>query len=517
MPATSRWILFDESADTIVTAGTSNTISGTGTRGYVEGNSTSSGVISIVAGNSDQMQIRVNGVGSFQTITLTSGTNLDARTIANDISYKIKQLSGSQFDSTFVEFVNNKFRIHSSSLGTSSSVEVNTGPNDCLHLLGMAASQGGSPTVTQVDGTAGNNNASYNGGQVTATGTYTGQLDDMYVITIGTTQPIGNADQAQASGYAGVCTTAGWWNNSSTATYTITIDTTNGTTMNGGNGNVPTITWTASGIVDSGGPIELLYSDYYYNIGTQGLRVKFSDAPFGNGDIVKVTCTPPQYAESTNVNAAVGTAKFHWGSVRHGKSSSVYTTQTTSQAINKGVTVAWTNVGTLTANDKFTILATGPQPTSIGVTLLNYGSVTVSTYSNTKPIWFELISGATILTNCRFGLQSRGTAQHHQQGNNDTLFAFGTSGEGTPASDGTEWRTDVNGATDLSSPTDTPPSYLAAIKHNLNVVSTATASEPIGVVPGQMITDFIYNAVKLGSAETGANSSITYRMFYDFS
>ena len=149
------------------------------------------------------------------------------------------------------------------------------------------------------------------------------------------------------------------------------------------------------------------------------------------------------------------------------------------------------------------------------MTTLNYGNVTVSTYSPTKSVWFELISGAVLLQNVKFGLQSHGTASHHNSGNSDTYFAFGTAGEGNPASDGTEWHESVDAAADLDS--DIPPAYLAATKANLAEVSTADASEPTANGDGELVSDFLWLAVKLGVSEVGSNSQITYRAFYDYS
>lgn len=514
MPATSRWVYYDPDTDTAYTTATNETISGTGTRGYVESSNTTSGIYTLVAGVSDQMQVAING-NPLQQITLTSGTNLDGRTVARDIEWKLKQLSQTEFDLCQVEYINNKFRVWSSTLGTTSQVSVDNGSNDCLHLLGMASSQGGPLTVSTSNGAASSNNGAYTG-QVSVSGVYKGQFSDMYTVFIGTTNPIGNVVPSGTNVYTGSGSSTGHWNESYNETYTVTINTANGSVMNNGAGNVPTMTWTSTSGDNSGAAVELLYSDYYYQVGTKGLRVKFTDAPFGNGDLFTISGTAIQYAEGTNTSAAVGTAVYHWSSLREGKSSSSTVTQVTGTAVgNKGLTIAFSASGNLTRRDKFTVIASAPQPTTIGVTVLNYGAVTVSTYSPTKVVWFELVSGATVLSSPRFGLQSNGTAQHHNAGNNDTKFAFGHAGKGTPASDGTEWKKGIVGSTDLSS--DTPPSYLASTEDNLAEVATASASEPVGVAPGEMITDFIYLAVKLGATETGSNPSIIYRLFFDFS
>lgn len=509
MPATSRWVLFDANATTAF-----HTTSPSGSRGYVEASTATSGLVSITAGVADQMQVAIDG-NPLQQITLTSGTSMDARTVARDIEWKLKQLSQTEFDLVSVEYINNKFRISSSTLGTSSTVSVDNGSNDCLHLLGMASSQGGPLTVNTVNGAASANNGAYTG-TPTVSGVYKGQFADMYTVMIGTIHPIGPVVGSGTNVYTGSGSSTGDWNEATDEVYTVTINTTNGSVMNNGAGNVPTFTVTSTQGDNVASPTELLYSDYYYEVGTKGLRVKFTDAPFGNGDIFTISGTAIQFAQGSNTSAAVGTAQFHWSSLREGKSSSATTTQVTGVAVgNKGVTIAFSNSGNLTRRDEFRIICSGPQPTTIGVTVLNYGAVTVSAFSPVKVVWFELVSGATVLSSPRFGLQSHGTAQHHNAGNNDTKFAWGRSGEGLPASDGTQWKTGVVGSTDLAS--DTPPSYLADTEDNLSEVSTASASEIVGVAPGEMVTDFIYLAVKLGATETGSNPGIIYRKFFDFS
>lgn len=514
MPATSRWVLFDANADTLISTETNESINGTGTYGYVEGSNVVSGIVDIVGGVADQLKVSING-GSYQEVTLTSGTSLDARMVAREMEFKLKQLMDSDFDAVSVDYLNNKFRIRGSSLGNTSTVAVNNGTNDCLHLLGMAASQGGALTVNTVNGLASSNNAAYTG-QVTASGVYKGQFSDIYTVMIGSVHPVADIVASGANTYAGSAVSAGDWNQAAAETYTITVSTVNGSVMNNGAGNVPTFTVTSTQGDNVATPTELLYSDYWYNIGTKGVRAKFTDAPFGNNDIFSIVCTPIAEAAPSQTAAAVGSARYVWSSLKEGKSSSATVTQVTGTAVGgKGVTIAFSDSGVLTRRDSFRIICSGPQPTTLGVTTLNFGGVTVSTYSPTKVVWFELISGATVLSDTKFGLNSHGTAQHHNQGSADTKFAFGTAGNGNPASDGTEWKKGIVGSTDLAS--DVPPSYLFATEDNMPVVATADASISMGVAEGQLVSDFIYLAIKLGALESGANPSIVWRMFYDYS
>lgn len=522
MPATSRFVLFDVDEATKISvesfddsdAGSTN---GRGTVGYCQSTTEAPDTVTIQQGVNDELTFSVDGTGPY-AITLTSGTDLDARFIAREISFKLKNFV--PLDLVQCEYINNKFRIYSGTMGTDggsnvSSVDVTAGnARASLELV--------SPNTT--DGQVNDNSGTYVG-TMSVSGVYTGQFDDIYTLIVAADHPVGDPVAGGGNVYAGTAESAGDWNEGNPGTgtevYTITVDGSTNPTMNGGAGNVPVMTWTSSGTGIPGGDndasgVELLYSDYFYEVGTKGLRVKFSDAPFGASDTFTVTCT----TASGGVNP-IGTAEYHWSSLKEGKSTSATTTVSTpggSRLGTRGIEVSFSSGSSLTAGDEFRVIASGPQPTTLGVTTLNYGAVTVSTYSPVKAVWFELMAGATILSNTKFGLQSHGTAQHHNQGSSDTFFAFGTAGRGNSAGTNpeiqTEWRESVTAA-DLSS--DTPPNYLSATEDNLSEVSTADASEAVGVGPGEMVSDFIWLAVKLGANETGANSAITYRMFFDFS
>jgi len=516
MAATSRFVLFDVDANGEITAqsydtAASGSSNGRGTLGYAQSNSVADDTITVTPGVAEDIQVNIDGNG-LNEITLTSGTDIDSRTIARDISFKCKQLAGSEFDFVQCEYINNKFRVYSSKLGPGSEVDFAVGTNDISEDLKLTT--GGSPDYVNVDGVTTDNSGTYQG-TLTVSGVFRGQFDDIYTIIFTEGDHlVGDAVADGGNTYAGTVETAGDFNDT-IETYTITVDGSSDPVMNGGQGNVPVMTWTSSPSSDNDATgVELLYSDYYYEVGTKGVRIKFSDVPFGSSDEFTVACI----AASGGVNA-IGSAQYQWDSRREGKSTTGLTSSATGEKVgNLGIEAFFSTGSNVTAGDEFRIICSGPQPTTLGVTTLNYGSVTVSTYSPVKAVWFELTSGATILSNTKFGLQSDGTAQHHNQGNSDTLFGFGTAGAGTPAGSDptvqTEWRTGVTAA-DLDS--DTPPDYLSASKANLDVVATADNSEAIGVAAGQMISDFVYLTVKLGATETGANPSIVYRQFFDFS
>jgi hypothetical protein len=128
------------------------------------------------------------------------------------------------------------------------------------------------------------------------------------------------------------------------------------------------------------------------------------------------------------------------------------------------------------------------------------------------------MSGAVALSTVKFGLQSHGTFTHHNANNSDTYFRFGTVGAGQPSgsspSNGLEWRANVT-ASDISN--DVPPSYLYATKGNLGVVSDADASQDVGSSGYYgMTSDAIWVNCKLGASEVGANSTINYRVYFDY-
>jgi hypothetical protein len=128
------------------------------------------------------------------------------------------------------------------------------------------------------------------------------------------------------------------------------------------------------------------------------------------------------------------------------------------------------------------------------------------------------MSGAVEIDTVKFGLQDHGTFSHHNEGNSDTNFRFGTIGPGNTAGTGDneyEWRANVTAA-DISS--DVPPSYLYATEDNLSVVTDADSSETIGVSTYMgMVADPMWLNIKLGSSEVGANSTINYRIYFDYS
>jgi hypothetical protein len=319
-------------------------------------------------------------------------------------------------------------------------------------------------------------------------------------------------------------TTGGAFNATSDIQYVIEINVTNGTTMGAGTGNVPRMRWTADNLSDGQTDwTELLYPDYWYRVGSYGLMVKFTDAVFNTVDPAwTIQCYKPDLASPGNASDAPGGAYFMYSSDRGDMAAAALTAASGvyQRLGTRGLYFAFTGGNNdLGAGDTFYVICRGPQPTNYDISSINYGNVTVSTESPVKNVMFEIESGATQLSTVKFGLQNHGTFSHHDAGNSDTYFRFGTVGPGNNAGnspiDGIEWWPNV-AATDIDS--DVAPSYLYATEDNLSVVATADASEAIGNYPLRgMTADPVWLNIRLGGSETGANSTINHRLYFDYS
>jgi len=505
--AITRWVQYAVSAAGEISTGGA-TISGVGTRAWVQANSSVGDSFTIGSAN-NRLTLDFDGV-SQTYVTLVSGTNLDPRLVAKDITEKIHATGYvGGYENAQCVWENNKLRIYSGTLGSSSIATVASGA-DTAHLeLGF-----GSKTET---GGASSSNT-YVGG-LTTSGTYNGFFDETYRILINKELQIGTPNKGGYV-YSGIITTGGVFQSDATLTYTINIDVTVGSTMGGGTGGVPTMAWTSTGGVDdSSAAVELLYADYWYQLGTRGVMVKFSEGVFSNGAPAwTILCTHATEAVTGNADAPAGTAKYIWSSTRGDDATVASVTSDAAfvQLGTRGVYVKWTGAGDFKAGDEFYVICKAPQPLSYGISTLNYGNVTVSTNSAVKAVMFEIMSGGVEMSTVKFGLQSHGTFSHHDAGNLDTEFHFGTVGPGNnPLSNGNEWRANVT-ATDISS--DTPPSYLYATKQDLAVVADADNSETIGSSHHMgMVADPLFLSIKLGSSEVGSNSQINYRCFFDYS
>lgn len=524
MAAITRWVKYETSACGVANDGNGSGCKGT--RGYCRGTASVGDTFNI-GPTTNRLYVTIDGETA-PYLTLYSGTELDARFVAKDITEKLHDLGKANpaFDNAVCEWVNNessgnKFEIYSGTLGSSSSVSVTaSGTNSAGGVLGFTSKveQGGT--------------ASANGfnGDVTVSGTYRGFLDEVYhivisndVFTEGASAPrgIGTPTKGSGNSYSGNMSTGGLFNGTANSTYVISIDTTNGTTMGATTGNVPRMSWTSTLDDDSTAFTELLYPNHWYKVGNYGLRVKFSDAVFNQASPAwTIECYKPDYAQGSNAAAPAGTAQYVYSSNRCDDSSTPITTQsgTFTQLGSRGLSIKFNPDGTdnFSAGDEFYVICSAPKPSAYNITSLNYGNVTVSAESDVKCVMFEVESGAVELSTVKFGLQSHGTFSHHNEGNADTMFRFGTVGPGNTSgnspNNGTEWYQGIV-AGDINS--NIPPSYLYATKENLSVVASADDSESIGNTG--LMSDPMWVNIRLGSAETGANSTINMRLFFDYS
>ncbi len=513
MAATTRWVEYSS------TAAGSYSIGGAGKRGLgTRGHSLATASVLdkfTIGPNNNKLHIDFNGDTS-SYVTLTSGTELDPRFIAKNITETVQALGKiGGFEDAQCVWENNKFKLYSGTLGSSSAATVASGTDTAHITLGWG-------TDTETGGSATSNTSDYG---ITVSGTYGGFFDEVYRVVIGTTDGIGSASLGGSNSYTGTITTGGIFTHSADITYIIIIATP-GTTMGAGTGNVPTMSWTSTSSLDDGGPVELLYPNFWYDLGTKGVKVKFTDAVFNAVNPAwTVPCTYIQYAEGSNTQAAPGTAQYVWTSTRGDDSGASAVTTAISGTSwdnvgSRGLDIAWGGGSiNLQVRDEFYVIATPPRPTSYDISNLNFGNVTVSTESSVKSVNFEIPSGAIEISTVKFGLQNHGIFSHHDTGNSDTYFRFGTVGPGNKAGtgdyNGLEWRADVTSA-DIDS--DTPPSYLYATKEDLAVVVDADTSESIGYsTDAGMVADPMWLNIKLGASEVGANSSINFRLFFDYS
>lgn len=527
MAAITRWVRYPVAGTTGFTSVQN------GTRGVQRGTASTSDKFTIPGSVNNQLKINIDGAAGpapYQ-ITLTSGTDLDPRFVARDIQRKV-QAAGAGindgFDQCKVEFSNYKstngfgqFVFRSGTTDTSSTVAITAGDSSVLSILGLNSLATENGTNDHLGTATDAINVAYTG-TASVSGTYRGAFDDTYQLTIGTNQLIGSATNGGGNTYgvgnAGVASAGGFWNGDTDETYTVTIATTNGQTVGGGTGNVPTFTVTSDQSDNIATAQEILYPDEPYYIGTRGLTLNWTDAPFGSGDTFSIVCTKP-----TTGGGAVTTAVYHYRSLLGDDSSASTTTSVGGDALGrKGLTIGFSNSGVLTERDEFKVVCTGPTPEAYGITNMVYGNVTVTTESAIQAHQFEIMSGAVDMSSVKFSLQNHGTFAHHDAGDSDTFFRFGTAGFGTPgdgtaANNGPEWTTSVTAsdlATAKTSGNTGAPLHLDSTVPDLAVVSSADNAEAVG--NRSMVSDFIWTGIRLGAQESGANSSMNYRLYFDF-
>jgi hypothetical protein len=525
MAAVTRWVEYSVSASPYPSASSPGTYN-VGERAYKEATLSVGDTFTINSSN-NKLYVNIDGAGA-QTITLASGTGLDPRFVAKDIAEKIHALdSNDRYQFAQCEWRLNKFWLYSGTAGSSSSFTVSSGVNTAHLTLGFTEGAGTGGTDTASHGTA----YGFTGTLVTS-GTWYGFWDEVYHVMIGG----GNSNyeaginftptQGGGNTYAGTMTVGGVfpYSDSTARTYQIDVDVTNGTTVGAGTGNVPRYKVQSTGNFDDYPATyqDMLYPNYWYPVGTAGVRVKWTDAVFNTASPAwTITIDSPEYAAASAGTAPIGTAEYVWGSNRGDDSTNTSITTVSggyTRLGTRGLYLNFNGTGSAKARSDFWVMCRAPQPSSYGISQLNYGNVTVSTESPVKTVAFEIMSGAYEMSAVKFGLQSHGTFSHHNENDSDTYFRFGTVGPsanaGSNPTDGQEWWVDV-AAADIDN--DTPPAYLYATEDNLSVVASADASEDIGNLQLYLQADPIWVNIRLGANETGANSTINYRLYFDYS
>ena len=525
MAAVTRWVEYSVSAAPYPSAAVPATYA-IGQRGYKEATLSVGDTFTINSSN-NKLYLNIDGDGAFN-VTLASGTGLDPRFVAKDIMEKIHAADTADiYQFTQCEWKLNRFWLYSGTADSGSSMTVSSGVNTAHLTLGFTEGAGTGGTDTASHGTA------YGFvGTIVSSGTWYGFWDEAYQVMIGG----GNSNyeagvnftptQGGGNSYAGTMTVGGLfaYSDSTARTYQIDIDVTNGTTVGAGAGNVPMYLVSSTANFDDYPSTnkDILYPDYWYPVGTHGVKVKWTDAVFNTASPGwTITIDSPEYAAASAGTAPIGTAEYVWGSNR-GDDSLNNPITTVSGAYTRlgtrGLNITFNGTGSAKARSDFWVMCRPPQPSSYGISQLNYGNVTVSTESPVKTVAFEIMSGAYEISAVKFGLQSHGTFSHHDTGDSDTYFRFGTVGPGANAgsnpTDGQEWWTDVTAA-DIDS--DVPPAYLYATEDNLAVVASADLSEDLGSVQTFLQADPIWVNIRLGANETGANSTINYRLYFDYS
>jgi hypothetical protein len=524
MSAITRWVRYETTATS--TAGTGGgTNQGMGTRGYAAAKSAVDDTF-IIGANNNRLYVTMDGSSPPPYIQLTiSGTDLDPRLIAKEITERLHGASELEsYKRAQCVWTNNHFKIYSGTLGSASFVTVTSGTNTAHLELGYGT--GGEGT----GGLASNNIST--GGGITVSGTYNGFFDETYRVVVANAVNVVTPSKGGGNTYTGTITANSAVNTAVAITYTLIISTTNGTTMGGGTGNVPVLTWTTNAAIDDSTnssdatiekrPIELLYSNYWYHVGTKGLMVKFSDAVFNSCNPAwTIVCNAITTVDGVNAAAPKGTAYYIWSSSRGDNASAALLTSDGgfTRLGSRGLSVRFEATSNLTACDEYYIVCSPPQPADYSITSLNFGNVTVSTESPVRAVMFEILSGAVEISTVKFGLQSHGTFSYHDGTPTGTKLRFGTVGPGnnagTSPNSGYEWWSGVTAA-DISS--NSPPGYLYATKADLGVVSDADTSEAVGISTYMgMCADPIWMNIKLGNSEVGANSTINYRVYFDYS
>ena len=308
--ASTRWINYDISA--VGASGDGRSAGGKGTRGSSVGTGTVSADGISIGPTTNRLYIQMDGETPTPSyITLYSGSSLDPRFVARDITEKLHNVNtgDERWANSTCDWMNgpwgngsgdtHRFRIYAGTLGSAAGVTVAlSGTNSAHNVLGFDSKYEAGGSVNNSTGGANVSDAT-----LTVSGTYYGFFDEIYKIVVsndnngGSTRGIATPTKDGSNTYAGTISTGGLFNYTTDLLYTIAIDVTNGTTMGAGTGNVPLMSWISDGVADdSDTATELLYPTHWYKVGSYGLMVKFTDAVFNTASPAwTIQCSYPQY------------------------------------------------------------------------------------------------------------------------------------------------------------------------------------------------------------------------------
>ena len=513
---------------------TQDYMAGRGTPAVLHGSLPPSMPITITSSNSNLLISMNDGLsGNSKTITLASGTNLDPRVMARDITDRMHRdypVNTPIWTQAYCLWWGDGFSLHTGIAGLNASVSVQYTANSAAATLGFTegvVSYGSDNNRLYKGGiAAGNKTTNTYSGSISVSGTsFAGAWDEYTVVAINSDAGLGQGSArliTHASGtYPGTVTLGGIYNHSTSTTYHVTVTTSGSASyMNGVLNAVPTMSWYVdygSGDVSASGTTQLLYPKLPYPLGTKGLWIKFSNAPFGYpGDAWQIQASGIIAPTGYDYQWGSAMRKVIWSSIKGDVQWNYQSTQTYGNYFpigTKGIYVAANQNYNVSPGDTFRFRVPGPVPYNYDLTSINLGNITVTTSSRVFCARFDLIGGATELTTVKFSLLDDGGMAYHDGIN--TAIRFGTVGPGQPAvtqSYQVEWWNQVN-VQDLVPP---QPSYLYAINANLTEVSTADDSQVIGVDPfDALISDYIFSAVMLGADESGQKTMV-YRCYYDY-
>lgn len=507
---------------------------GRGTPAALHGSMPSSIPITITSANSDLLVTMNDGLAaSSKTFTLASGTNLDPRVIARDITDKMHReypVNTPIWTQAYCLWWGTGFEIRTGIAGANASVKVDYTSNSAASTLGFThgTTAYGSDNLRLYNGgvAAGNKTTNTWSGSMSVSGTsFASAWDEYTVVAVnsdaGTGQGTASITTHASGTYPGTVTLGGVYNHTTSTTYHLTVSVSGSASyMNGIKDAVPVMNWysdVGGGDTTSSGSIQLLYPNYPYPLGNKGLWVKFSNAPFSYpGDAWQIQASGIVTPVGFDYQWGSAMRKVIWSSLR---GDTEWTQQDTATFNNyfrigrKGLYVSANQDYNVAPGDTLRFRLPGPVPYRFDITSINLGNITVTTASRVFAVRFDLIGGAVELTNVKFSLLDNGGMGYHDGVN--TQFYFGTVGAGQPAVNSNydvEWWNQVN-TSDMTTP---KPDYLYSIDENLTEVSTADDSKTVGIDPfDSLVSDYIYAAVRLGADESG-QKTVVYRCYFDY-